>query len=138
MNLYVSASNMNKKYRDLSQACKDRKLGHVQVKSTAVKMVLVNGYTREQVAKVFEVTERTVYFWIAQYKKDGIAGLKDQPRSGRPPKVSDEILEKLIDEQKPTFPLEMKSIVKEKTGVEYHGDSLRYRMRKLDRSSKVA
>ncbi len=63
----------------------------------------------------------------------------ERPTSyGRPPKVSDEILEKLIDEQKPTFPLEMKSIVKEKTGVEYHGDSLRYRMRKLDRSSKVA
>ncbi len=138
MNLYVSTSNMNKKYKDLSQACKDRKLGHVQTKSAAVKMVLVNGYTRGQVAEVFEVTESTVYYWIARYEKNGIVGLEDQPRSGRPPKVSDETLKKLMKEQEPTFPLEMKNIVKEKTGVEYHGDSLRYRMRKFNWSPKVA
>ncbi len=105
---------MVQKYEDLFQAYRSSERKQIRDKIIDIKMVLIHKHTKVHAAEIFEVNELTIYTWINKYDKYGIMGLKDQPRSERPPKVSDEILEKLMDEQKPIFPLEMKNIVKKK------------------------
>ncbi len=46
------------------------------------------GYTINQIADIYEVHRDTVSGWIAAWEQDGVASLHDQPRSGRPPKLT--------------------------------------------------
>lgn len=42
------------------------------------------GMTPQQIANLMDYELRTVQRWLSRYDRDGIAGLNDQPRSGRP------------------------------------------------------
>lgn len=42
------------------------------------------GYSVSLISTMQEVHYNSVYNWITLYKKDGVAGLKDDPKSGRP------------------------------------------------------
>ena len=44
----------------------------------------------DAIAKSFGITMQTIYNWRKAYKKDGVAGLEDSPKSGRRPRVSKE------------------------------------------------
>ncbi len=50
-------------------------------------LALNRGETLETVAKLVGVTNDTVRAWRKRYQADGIAGLSDKPRSGRPIKI---------------------------------------------------
>ncbi|MFN8499364.1 MAG: helix-turn-helix domain-containing protein [Anaerolineae bacterium] len=50
-----------------------------------------------EVARVFAVNESAVRKWHAAYRQTGIAGLLTRPRSGRPPKLTDEDRRQLAD-----------------------------------------
>jgi transposase len=52
------------------------------------QMVLLcgRGYTVPQVAQVHDCGEDVVRLWLRRYRAHGVAGLADEPRSGRPPK----------------------------------------------------
>ena len=49
-------------------------------------MVKINGLKVSEVASLCYCDSRTVSGWVRRFEKDGLAGLKDKPRSGRPPK----------------------------------------------------
>ncbi len=52
------------------------------------QMVLLSAQHRA-VAEIAACTffgEDTVLYWIDRYERDGLTGLEDRPRSGRPPK----------------------------------------------------
>lgn len=55
----------------------------------AIKAVR-KGYRVADVAAMFDVTERTLYRWLARYTNEGQRGLQTRARSGRPPKVTPE------------------------------------------------
>jgi transposase len=44
------------------------------------------GYTVPQIAEVHDCGEDAVRFWLRRYRERGVAGLADEPRSGRPPR----------------------------------------------------
>ena len=48
------------------------------------------GYSIRHISALLEVHYNSVYHWITCYKKDGIAGLKDDPKPGRPPILTQE------------------------------------------------
>ena len=123
---------MKEKYDDLRSACKDKKYLHIKDRLLAVKSVLVQGHTKTLVGEIFEVTDRTVYNWVEQYKKDGIVGLEDRPGRGRKKEVSDEDFKKILEKEEITIPLHVQKIVHKKHDRKYHLDTIRYRMRKLD------
>ena len=50
-------------------------------------MLSHKGYTINDLAYIFDVDRDTVTNWMDRYESQGIAGLKDQPRSGRPSKL---------------------------------------------------
>ena len=48
------------------------------------------GVTINAIAKIYQVDRDTVSPWITQWEHQGAASLHDQPRSGRPPKLTPE------------------------------------------------
>ena len=63
-----------------SKACDKRYFKRLQ----SVKLN-AKGYSIPQISAIQQVHYKSVYNWITVYKKDGVAGLKDDPKSGRPP-----------------------------------------------------
>jgi transposase len=51
-------------------------------------MVLLSGrgYTVPQIAQIHDCAEDVVRLWLRRYRERRVAGLADDPRSGRPPK----------------------------------------------------
>lgn len=63
-----------------------REVGRV---SERMRMILLSsrGYSVPQIAAIFECDEATVRHWIERFEAEGVAGLHDRPRSGRPRRV---------------------------------------------------
>ncbi len=57
--------------------------------SERLRMVLLSarGYPVPQIAAIFECDEATVRTWLGRFEVDGVDGLRDRPRGGRPPKA---------------------------------------------------
>jgi transposase len=57
--------------------------------SERVRMVLLSDrrYTVPQIAAIFECGEATVRGWLGRFDAEGVAGLYDRPRAGRPRKA---------------------------------------------------
>ena len=68
-----------------------RDLAHAEVGrvSERIRMVLLSArrYPVPQIAAIFECDEATVRHWLARFEAEGVDGLRDRPRSGRPPKA---------------------------------------------------
>lgn len=55
---------------------------------TRCQMILLSG-ARQSVADIASVTffdQDTVLYWLDRYEAEGLTGLAERPRSGRPPK----------------------------------------------------
>jgi transposase len=77
----------------------------------AVQRVL-EGYTTQEVAEFLDVDPRSVRRWVAAFRQEGHAGLRAQPPSGRPPKLShtqEKILRRFLAEKatKHGFPTDL-------------------------------
>jgi len=64
------------------------------------------------------------YKWLRRFDKEGLEGLKNKPRSGRPPDVPQEklieIRKELSENQSGWKAKEIMNIIYEKTGIRYH------------------
>lgn len=51
-----------------------------------IRVILLSsrGYTVPEIARIFECDEATVREWIGRFEAEGLPGLKDRPRGGRP------------------------------------------------------
>ncbi len=53
------------------------------------------GYSILQVSELLEVHYNSAYNWITRYEKEGVAGLQDKPKSGRPTILTEEDKERV-------------------------------------------
>jgi len=59
-----------------------------EVRQRAIALRLLHlGQSPDQVAQVVLVTANTIYDWHKRWREEGLAGLRDRPRSGRPNKA---------------------------------------------------
>src|SRR5215211_1224503 len=70
--------------------------------SERIRMVLLSDrrYRVPQIAAIFECSEATVRGWLARFDAEGLAGLYDRPRTGRPRKadaVPREVIRRELD-----------------------------------------
>lgn len=74
-----------KERRELKQLAR----GEVGRVSERIRMILLSsrGYTVPQIAAIFECDEATVRSWIERFEAQGVDGLRDRPRGGRPRKA---------------------------------------------------
>ena len=90
-----------------------------------VRRVRIDGHEASKVAeRELHKTRWWAYKWLSRFDKFGTEGLKDQPRSGRPPKISEKKMLKIKQEiSKDPSGWQVKqimNIIYKKTGVRYH------------------
>ena len=56
-------------------------------------LILAQGKSCIEVASLFGHTPQTIENWVHAFNKDGLEGLKDDPRPGRPPSLTEEELQ---------------------------------------------
>ena len=61
----------------------------------AVKLVL-HGHSCSEVAKIYGDSPRSVAYWVKQFHENGTDGLREEERSGRPSKLNESQIKKLI------------------------------------------
>ena len=57
--------------------------------------------------------------WWARYKEHGFDGLKDRPRSGRPPKVARDVIDEAVTQSTTWTSDDLLARIKAKTGMQY-------------------
>ncbi|EHA14452.1 transposase [Halomonas sp. HAL1] len=55
------------------------------------------GHTIDQICKILSVTRETVSLWFDAWEAQGLDGLRDKPRAGRPAIYSDAERERLLE-----------------------------------------
>jgi len=77
-----------------------QEVGRVAMRAHIV-LLSARGYTVPEIVKIHDTSNTTVYKWFDRFDAQGPEGLYDQPRAGRPPKVTDEVkktLEETLDD----------------------------------------
>lgn len=92
-----------------------------------------NGMIKDDIAKVFGVSQRSIFGWLKAYKEKGLASLKCQDGRGRKlilnSKEHQEIVKKYI-ELYPHQPKKAFSFTVEETGVNMSYDTFKYFLKK--------
>ncbi|WP_029552603.1 helix-turn-helix domain-containing protein, partial [Saccharolobus solfataricus] len=65
----------------------------------AVKLHLVDGKSEKEVSKMLNKGYSTIKLWVGKYKKEGLNGLRDKPRSGRPRKAEKGKIKQILEDQ---------------------------------------
>src|SRR4030065_1673679 len=87
----------------LEQAIRHDERPEVRQRATAIRMLHLESHPTE-VAKGMAVSLPTLYNWHARWKKNGLEGLANRPKSGRPGKADEEncrVLEETIFKEPP-------------------------------------
>ena len=79
---------------DLEQAINRSPYPEVRQRAIAIRLLHL-GQSLEQVAQAVMVTSNTVYAWHKRWRAEGIAGLRDGHRTGRPAKADQAYLQEL-------------------------------------------
>lgn len=81
--------------KELIYACKHSPQGYVRVRALAL-LNLTQGWSQEQVAKIFQVSRQSVSRWKQVFQTEGIEGLRVHPGRGRKSQVNQEEVENYI------------------------------------------
>lgn len=108
----------------MNNAYKHESNADVRERILLVRRIMSDGQDIRMVSKELHRSIAWAYKWLRRFGKEGLEGLKDKPRSGRPPDVSEEKISKIRTElsEKPSGwkAKEIMNIIYEKTGVRYH------------------
>ncbi len=111
----------------------------VKLRMTAINLIHIEEKDSKIVAKYLGQTRDWVYFWTRRFREGGIDALRNRPHTGRPPKVSPEIITKIIDaaEDGILTPKKFRLDIHDETGVWYHHTHVRRLMREQNMSPKT-
>lgn len=80
---------------------------HPELRQRAIAIRLLHkGYKPEQVAELVAIRANTIWVWHRRWREEGISGLQDQPRSGRPRKATAEycrVLEETLNNEPASY-----------------------------------
>ena len=118
LDVVVSSEQLNNAYRKETDA-------DVKERILLVRRVRIDGLEASKVAEgELDKSRWWAYKWLNRFDKHGLDGLKDQPRSGRPPFTSEKkilkIKQELSENQSGWEAKQVMDIIHKKTGVRYH------------------
>ena len=87
-----------------------RKLDHTTLEEMRIRAVrsVQAGESPEVVARSMRINRRTIYGWLAQYRRGGWGALKAKPLFGRPPKLDARALQWIYNIITQKNPLQLK------------------------------
>jgi len=88
-----------------------------------------------EIVKIVAKNRDTVSTWLNKYEKYGIAGLFDEERSGRTPKVKNLIKSRIVEiaESETTCTSKyIAEIIKDEFKIKLHPDTIKYNLKKQD------
>jgi transposase len=86
--------------REIAEAIKRNKRPEVRQRAMGLRL-LHEGKTPQAVAAVLSVSQPTVYDWHHRWQREGVEGLANRPKSGRPVKANQnyvELLEQVVEQ----------------------------------------
>jgi len=116
---------------------REEKDEEVKIKLIFVNFLLNFKVDLEKACETFAIATSTGYFWIRQWNEGGYEGIKGKEnKGGRPPRLSDEDLEKLkemLKDKEYWATKEVKRWIKERFAIEFSEDQvvriLRYKLK---------
>ncbi|WP_269135209.1 helix-turn-helix domain-containing protein [Vibrio cincinnatiensis] len=117
-----------------------------QQKSIQMKMRLLalahfkDGHSRTQIAKFLKVSRTSVNQWVHTFLEEGLEGLKEKPRTGRPPfltsKQREQLSQYIKDKANDTLGgrltgAEIHAYIVKESGQHYHPDSIYYLLKHI-------
>ena len=72
---------------ELERRSKSRKEAHHRVERAKIILEVLGGKLQKDVAQELEVEPNTVSKWVRRFSKEGLPGLEDSYRSGKPKTV---------------------------------------------------
>ena len=109
----------------LDTAYKQEKSVDVKERILLVRRIIEDKQHIEEVAKELHRCRAWAYKWYKRYNENGLDGLKDKERSGRPPDVPKEVMIKIQKELVDNntgwdFFRQVMDLIYRKTGIRYH------------------
>ena len=83
--------------RTLTNWLRSTTLPQGQITRAKILLALDQGWTPTAVAQAQQVSAKSVHKWRNRYLESGIDGLYDQPRSGRPKKITEDVVKRVLD-----------------------------------------
>ena len=113
----------------------------VRIRAAAIHM-LYKGLTQQEAAELLGVSRTTIWYWRVRWMENGVEGLADAPRSGRPAKADEKdvgCLETTIEQDPHTFGYafsvwtveRLAQHLAQETGIDLSYERLRALLRKL-------
>jgi len=130
----LKSSALDKAYRNERDACvKERLLLIIRISSDKQQI--------ESVARELHRSRAWAYKWYKRYNDEGLDGLRDRPRIGRPSFVDEDIIIKIRQELSDSNigwdTKQVMDLIQKRTGVKYHEEHIRRLLYQWGFSPKV-
>ena len=86
---------------EIEKAIRHDKRPEVRQRCTVIRLLHL-GHKPEEISKMQAISIPTVYGWLKRWQQDGIEGLANKPKSGRPTKTDDaysQALERVLEQE---------------------------------------
>lgn len=86
---------------EIEKAIRHDKRAEVRQRCTVIRLLHM-GHKPEEIARMQAISIPTVYGWMKRWQQDGIDGLANRPKSGRPAKADDmysQRLERVLEQE---------------------------------------
>jgi putative transposase len=125
----------------LDNAYKNESDADVKERIHLVRRILADKQHIESAAQELHKSRAWAYKWYKRYNNKGLNGLKDQPRSGRPPLVDNDLMMKIRKELSDSnigwdF-RQVTDLIQKRTDVKYHEVHIYRLLHKWGFSAKV-
>ena len=108
----------------LDKIYNDEQDADVKERVLLVRRILADKQHIETVAQELHKSRAWAYKWYKRYQDKGLDGLKDKPRSGRPPLVNQDLMIKIRKELEDSNTgwdfRQVMDVIQKNTGIKYH------------------